>query len=94
MRRDESCGSNRIRVDFDFSEVSPTTAIVETVANATGQDELAMEPLADSVPPDPIDSLFRTDRRGNLDRDAQLTVTYSGFRVTVKGDGTVTAQPL
>lgn len=82
------------RAAFDFSKVSATTAIVETVATAAGRDELAMDPLAETVPPDPIDDLFRSDRAGVPDSDAELTLTYSGFRVTVEGDGTVTARPL
>ncbi len=82
-----------MRAEYDFSKVSATTAIVETVATATGQDELAMQPLAETIPPDPIDDLFRTDRKRAADSGAELTVTYSGCRVTVESDGTVVARP-
>lgn len=83
-----------MRANFDFSRVSPTTAIVETVATATGQDVLAMEPLAEAVPTDPLDDLFRIDRGGSPARNAQLTVTYNGYRVTVDSGGTVVARQL
>lgn len=94
IRTEETSGAEPVRADFDFSQVSPTTAIVETVATATGQDVLAMEPLAESVPTDPLDDLFRPDRNGSLDSDAQLTVTYSGYRVTIDSGGTVVARPV
>lgn len=84
-----------IRREYDWSQVSPTTAVVEAVAAATGRDILAMEPLAESVHVDALDDLFRTG--GTCDRaasaDTRLTVSYLDYRVTVHGDGVIIARP-
>jgi hypothetical protein len=66
--------------EFDWHQVQPTTAIVETIAAATARDELDLEPL------------FRPGRHAESDRVLEVTVNYSGYRVTVKGDGTVHAR--
>jgi hypothetical protein len=90
-----SGGKEMVRRVYDWSRVSPTTAVAETVAVAADRDVLAMEPLAGSVRVDALDDLFRAD--GSSDAtfsvDTQLTVSYLGYRVTVRGDGMVVARP-
>jgi hypothetical protein len=78
--------------EFDWHQVQPTTAIVETIAAATARDELDLEPLGQQVPTDAIEGLFRPGRHAESDRVLEVTVNYSGYRVTVKGDGTVHAR--
>lgn len=90
-----SVESATVRRQYDWSLVSPTTAVVEAVAAAANRDVLSMEPLAESVRVDALDDLFRTG--GSCDPevspDTQLTLSYLGYRVSVGGDGVVVAQP-
>lgn len=90
-----SMDSETIRREYDWSRVSPTTAVVEVVATAADRDVLAMEPLAERVRVDALDDLFRTGESSAAPTavDTQLTVSYLGYRVTVHGDGLVVVRP-
>lgn len=83
-----------VRTDFDWSEVRPTTAIVETVADITGRDVLRMEPLHDVIQTDALDAVFRpTDGTARDNAETSVTVQYLDFAVTVRGDGAVVVRP-
>lgn len=86
--------SEAVRRHYDFSRVSPTTAVVEVVAAAADRDALAMEPLAETVRVDALDDLFRERSPDqNVSNDTELNLSYLGYWVTVRGDGVVIATP-
>lgn len=65
-------------------DASPAESVIAAVAEVTGQSPLEMEPLAEVIDPDALDSLFdSTD-----DRSASTTVTfgYCGLQVTMTAD--------
>lgn len=64
-------------------EESVTEVIVRAVADTTGRDPVELEPFAESIDPDAIESLFK---RSSTDGPESLTLLYEGCRVTVDQD--------
>lgn len=70
------------------SDVPPSIAVVEAVAERDGVDASTLEPpLNTVVDGDALDSLFAG--RGE-DANASVEFTYRGYVVAVDGDGAVT----
>lgn len=73
-------------------EQKPTAseAVIEAVARRNGLDPLELKtPLYDAIDSDRLDTLVESARqRGNS--TVEVTFEYSGYTVTVNGDGAVT----
>lgn len=82
-----------IQAEFDWSEVSPSTAVVETVAIAVDSEPTVLEPLYETVDPDALDTLIRSLETNSTDEDATVTFALDGHEVTVRRDGTVGVRP-
>lgn len=82
-----------IRAKFDWSEVSPSNAVVETVAIAADREPTVLEPLYETVDPDALDALIRSRGTNSTDGDATVTFALDGYRVTVQRNGTVVVRP-
>lgn len=82
----------RIRVDYDWSSTAPSTAVVETVAVAANTQPTELDPLYDSVDPDAVDTLMRSD---GSQPDGEITVCFSfaDHHVTMYDGGTVVVEP-
>lgn len=74
------------RTEYDWSRVSPSTAVLELVASISDEDPVDLEPLYDYVDPDALDALFDPDRGGPA---SSVTFEFDVDTVTVHGDGTV-----
>lgn len=72
---------------YDWSETSPTTGVVECVAASAGCDPVDLDVLCDSVDPDALDALLAADT------GATITFEYAAHRVTIAGDGALSARP-
>ena len=48
-----------MRSEFDWTDVAPSTAVIEVIAEAAGRDPIALEPLYASVDPEALDRLVR-----------------------------------
>ncbi|WIV67685.1 HalOD1 output domain-containing protein [Natrialbaceae archaeon AArc-T1-2] len=73
---------------------TPSTAIVEAVAAASGRDAAPspessdpLPPLFNTVDPDALDSLF-----ASAGEDVSLSFTYAGYEVVLE-NGTVSVTP-
>ena len=77
---------------YDWSSVSPSTAVVETVAAATGRNAIDLDPLYEAVNPDALDAVVTSSADG-IGAGAEVWFTYDRCRVTVGADGTVRAVP-
>jgi hypothetical protein len=82
-----------IRAEFDWSEVSPSTAVIESVAIAADREPTAIEPLYETVDPDALDALIRSGDPNLTDGDASVTFALDGYQVTVQRGGTVAVRP-
>lgn len=83
-----------IRAEFDWSDVLPSTAVVETVAIATDREPMALGPLYDAIDPDALDTLVRSGGTDPTDGIASVTFALDGHEVTVRRDGTVVVIPV
>lgn len=72
----------------------PSKRVVETVATALDGSPARIDPLYDAIDPDALDALFVRPRTAAPSTVTRLTFEYSGFSVTVTGDGTVAVVPL
>jgi hypothetical protein len=82
-----AASDHAVQHDFGGEQLLSTT-VISAVADATGAQPLDLPPLYEAINPDTLDSLFRpTDEGGGV--PDQITFTYSGYAVTVHGDGTV-----
>lgn len=69
---------------YDWSEYTyPSTAIVESVADAVGRDQSTLARLHDYVDCDALDALVT----GESTDDLELSFVYDDVHVTVVGDG-------
>lgn len=82
-----------IRAEFDWSEVSPSTAVVETVAIAAGREPTVLEPLYETVDPDALDALIRSGDRDSTGGDTAVKLALDGYEVRVERGGTVVVSP-
>lgn len=83
--------SERVRVAWDES-TAPTTAIVEAVAAANGQDPLEMPSLYDSLDVEALDGLLTGNCSGALG-SVSISFTYDGTYVWVSSDGVIEVDP-
>ena len=67
---------------FEVGRVSET--VVDAISAAARVDPTTMPPLYETVDPDALDALFRTDAPG-----VSISFDYDGFTVEVEGAGTV-----
>lgn len=98
MQNDESVNSttkserSATRQRFDWSTVRPTTAVIETVAQATDEDPIDLDRLSSAVDPDALDKLV-TLTGPSAQGDVQTTFTYEGHVVTVRSSGLIAVAP-
>lgn len=81
-----------IHHQFDWSNVPPSTAVVETIADAAGCDPVDINVLHDAVDPDALDTLLQAE----TDTDSEAThvsFIYAGFDVVLRSDGTLLIHP-
>lgn len=78
---------------YDWTEIHPTTAIIETVARSLDHDPVELDQLSSVVDTDAIDSLLMNATRPGR-QDIELSLTYEGHDVTAKSSGMVTAVSL
>lgn len=82
------------RISTDWREYGyPSTAVVETVADVTGQDVTDLPPLHGHVDSDALDALLTTDAGGS-DDSIRVTFEYAGYRVELRSDRTLLLHPL
>lgn len=83
-----------IEADFDWSNVSPSTAVIETLAIALGRDPKTIDPLFDSVNPDALDALVSSDGNGPPEGGLSVSFTHVSHELTVDAAGTVITRPV
>lgn len=81
------------RRTYDWSEINPTTAIIETVARSYDCDPVELGQLSGVIDPDAVDALLTNIRRPGK-QDVVMSFTYEGHDVTARSSGRVTAVAL
>jgi len=78
-----------MRADFDWTDVTPSSAVIEVIAEATDQDPTALEPLYASVDPDALDRLVQRNGVGSNERMLSVSFSFAGYTVAVRSNGIV-----
>src|SRR6056297_3548986 len=63
-----------IRAQFEWASTAPSTAVIETIAIALDCDPTTIEPLYESIDPDALDALLRSN--GSLATANDVTVSF------------------
>ena len=80
-------------VEFGEGARSASEVIVYTVAEVSGEDPTALEPLSVVIDPDALDAIFsRSDRTDGS--AAHLSFEYEGYDVTLFSHGRLTLSEL
>lgn len=90
MERDEETGAYSLK--YDWSDVSPSTAIMEAVSALKGSDPVDLDPLHRTADPDAIDELLAGDNPEN--GPFEISFQYASIRVSARRDGTITLHSL
>lgn len=85
--------SGTVRAEIDWAEVSPSTAVAETVVIASEREPTGLEPLYKSIDRDALDTLIRSMETVSTDGDATVTFALDGYNETVHPVGTVDVGP-
>lgn len=77
------------RTEFNWTDVAPSIAVIEVIAEASGRDPTALEPLYESVDPDALDRLIRGNGVGPNERMLAVSFSFAGYTVAVRSNGFV-----
>lgn len=76
------------RINFDFTTVSPATAIISAVAAVTETDPLQIDPLYSTIDPDALNALFHW--RNAQSSDIFLYFSIEGYDIKMTSYGQIT----
>jgi hypothetical protein len=82
-----------IRAEYDWLSTPPSTAIIETVADACDREPMELDPLYDVVDPDALNELLRSSRDDPGADGTTVAFEVADTSVTVHGGGTVVVRP-
>jgi len=82
-----------IRAEYNWSSVTPSTAVVKTVAIATNREPTTLEPLYKSVDADALDALLDSDGFHSTNEVTTVSFAFADYDVTVQNNGIVVIQP-
>lgn len=83
-----------IRTEHDWSVLSPSAAVVRTVATASDREPTSLEPLYETVDPDALDALLGSSEIRSTGGDITVSFVFAGHGVIVEGDGTLVVGPV
>ena len=82
-----SDGPDTLHAEFDWDVVSPSVAVVQTVATAADKEPIELSPLIETLDPDALDELFV--HASGPDSAVSLSFQLGEYEVTVTGTGDV-----
>lgn len=82
-------GDGAVHRRYDWTEILPSMAVVEAVADAAGRDATAIDPLYEYFDPDALNALVGSNGRSMADGDTTISFHFGDYRVTVASDGGV-----
>lgn len=92
VKHDSSDEGDSVRVQCDWADVAPSTAVVEAVADVVGREPETLPTLYDVVETDGLDELLRS---GDPELDGpSVTFWYADTLVTVYSDGVVVVRDI
>jgi len=79
--------------NYAWADVTPATAVVETVADALDRDPTALDPLHDAVDTDALNRVVEPNQ-SNTPGSLRVSFSYHDFFVVVRQTGRVTLYDL
>lgn len=89
--RGDDGGPGETRAEYEWAEVGPSTAVLETIAAALDRDPLALDPLYEYVDLDALDLLVRS---ASPDEPTAVSFRFQSHRVRVDSTGKVVVRPV
>jgi len=83
-----------IRAEYDWTSTTPSIAVIETVAIASGREPTGIGPLYEVIDTDALDALIQSNVAYLADGGTTVTFEFAGQSVTVHGGGSVVVQPV
>ena len=89
-------GRGTVHARYDWAVTPPPIAVIETIAVALDRETEAFGPLYESVDPDALDVLLRSNASSAAPNDLTVRFTVADRQITVhsSGDVVVPADPL
>lgn len=81
------------QVEYDWSNISPSTAVAETIAVVVDRDPTSLDPLYEWVEPDALDSIMSSNEAGSTDQNIVISFTFYDLSITVDAQGEVVVRP-
>ena len=78
-----------MRSKFDWTDIAPSTAVIEMIAEESGRDPTTLEPLYASVDPEALDRLVRGNGVAQNERMLSVSLSFAGYTVAVRSNGIV-----
>lgn len=86
----ESTGADgTVRAQYDWTSISPTTAVIETVAIAVDREPTTLEALYESVDPDALNALVHSRESSTRGDTVRVSFVFSDHHVSVDGTGEI-----
>lgn len=79
------------RAEYEWADVGPSTAVLETIGAAMDRDPLTLDPLYEYVDLDALDLLVRSASPG---APAAVSFRFKSYRVRVESAGEVVVRPV
>lgn len=91
---DHDPDTGTFRTTYSYPSEPPSIAVPLAIQAITNSSVTGLDPMHDTadVDPDALDDVFRPTAGGDQ-READVTFTYHGYEVTVKGYGRIVFQP-
>jgi len=86
---DATTPSAATRDMYDWSTVTPSTAVVETIAAHADCDATRLDPLYDTIDPDGLDAVVRSNADRETENSVSVSLEHAGYEVTVYSAGVV-----
>lgn len=83
---------DRLRIQYDWSSMPPSTAVVDAVAFATDRDPIELDSLHDSIDFDALDTLLDSSRPTDAGELA-LSFEFEDHEILLYQSGTVVVGP-
>ena len=85
----ESARVGAVRAQYDWASTPPPVAVIKTMVVALDREITALEPLYESVDPDALDALLRSNGSSATPGELTVTLTVADRQVTVHSSGDV-----
>lgn len=77
------------RREFDWTEIAPSTAVIELIAEESGRDPTELDPLSEKIDPEALDQIVSCNGTNPHDHTVSVSFSFCGYAVVVESGGLV-----